>query len=354
MKKFSMMAMVALMSLGLASCAKENGGQTVENTRLMVKINNQPLKTRAIAAGVADGYKTPLVDGKIFIFRDGNLVTTETLNVAQAQGAGQVIEDVPATAEVFVVGNVAANGLTINPAAGSTWGDFTALFGAVTAQQDASKTVLANTGREPKAIESVNTTTGTAEVHVNMAPVVSRIQLAKVTGKTEDGLTNLQYSVTGVYVGNYYPEFTYTGGNHGTMFKAFADGVTHGGLAIYQDAVEVATTAGVAQTSGKSWGYNVASGNVPCLIVKIKLLSAYTIGGVNYTSGDEMFLTVGGYKKSSDGSAIESFEPGVIYNVKDLAFNMGQLTQEPIDNVALTLTVEVDAWSYVDVDGVIL
>ncbi len=353
MKKISTMAMVAVAALGLASCAKEGGGQTAGSTDLTVRINNRPVGTRAIEAGVADGYKTPLADGKILIFRDGNFVSAEDLDVALAETTGQVIENVPSTAEVYVVGNIDVSGAAFDVSNVATWTDFEDVFGAITTQQDASKAVMANAGNAPKAIENVDTTEGTADVQVNIAPVVSRIQLAKVTGKTEDGLADLAFSVTGVYVSNYYPDFTYAGSYSGTLFKAFSDGAAHGGLTEYQDETEVAATAGVVQTASKVWGYNVAAGNIPYLIVKVKLLAAYEIGGVEYNAGDELFLTVGSYKETS-GATIAAFAPGTIYNVANLNFSASQLTEEPVDNVALTLTVEVDTWNYVEVDGIIM
>jgi hypothetical protein len=355
MKKMMMMALAAIAALGLVSCAKENGSQNADGkTNVLVKISNQPMGTRAIAAGVSAGYKTTLADGMVLIFRDGNLVDDVVLDVTLAETTGQVIEGVPSTAEVFVVGNIDESAVTLDLSTVTTWADFEALFASVTTQQDASKVVLANTGNAPKAIESVDLTAGTAEVHVNLAPVVSRLQLAKVTGKTEDGATDLVYSVEGVYVGNYYENFTYVGSYSGTTpFKAFADGVNHGGLAIYRDEAQVLATAGVAQTASKVWGYNVVANNVPYLIVKVKLLMPYTIDGVSHASGKELFLTVGSYKKT-DGTKIDTFAPGTIYNIANLSFNAGQLTEEPVENVALTLTVEVDEWAYVEVDGVIL
>ncbi len=352
MKKLTTMALAAVAALGLGSCAKEGGGQTAGSTDLTVRINNRPLGTRAIEAGVADGYKTPLADGKILIFRDGNFVSAEDLDVALAETTGQVIENVPSTAEVYVVGNIDVSGAAFDVSNVATWTDFEDVFGAITTQQDASKAVMANAGNAPKAIENVDTTEGTADVQVNIAPVVSRLQLAKVTGKTDDGLANLAFAVAGVYVSNYYEDFTYVGGSHGTAFTAFADGATHGGLTEYQDETEVAAVAGVAQTASKVWGYNVAAGNAPYLIVKVKLLTAYTINSQNYDAGDELFLTVGSYKDA--GATISAFAPGTIYNVANLNFTADQLTEEPVENVALTLTVEVDSWSYVEVDGVIL
>jgi hypothetical protein len=348
------MVLAAVAALGLAGCAKENGGQPeVAKTDLTIKINSQQVKMRGIGDGVANGYKTPLADGKVLIFNDNNLVTSETLDVALAQGAGQVIENVPATAKVYVVGNIAESGAAFSLTGVSTWSDFEDVFAAVNTQQDASKTVLANTGNAPKAIENVDPSTGTASVTVNISPVVSRIQLGKVTGKTEDGLTDLNFAVTGAYVSNYYSNFTYVGGSQGDApFTAFEDGETHGGLTVYQEETMVTAIGGVAQTASKVWGFNVAAGNVPYLIVKVKLLAAYTIGETNYTAGKELFLTVGGYKDQSDAT-IAAFDPGTIYNIANLSFNAGQLTEEPVENVALTLTVTVDEWAYVEVDGVI-
>lgn len=355
MKKMMTMALAAVAVLGLASCAKESGEQKMDgNTQLTVRIDAPRLGTRAIEAGVADGYKTPLKDGRILIFdSEENLIMNRPLNVALAEGAGQVIDNVPSTAAVYIVGNIDESGAMFDLPDVPSWMYFSAVSSTVRDQQDVSKVVLANANNLPKTFSNVDLDAGTADVSVNLAPVVSRLQLVKTTGMTTDGEEALKYAVTGVYVSNYYPEFTYTGGSRGAIFTAFADGETHGGLAVYRDEAEVTAVTGVAQNAeSKVWGYNVAAKNIPYLIVKVKLLDDYEINGEEYGSGDELFLTVGGYM--NQGEKVTKFAPGTIYNIANLSFTADKLKKEPSEDVALTLTVEVDAWSYVEVDGVVL
>ena len=97
------------------------------------------------------------------------------------------------------------------------------------------------------------------------------------------------------------------------------------------------------------WAYNVASGALPRLILKLENVK-YTPDGEpeEDITGGPYFVTVGSY---NDG-ALTSFERGKIYKLNNLKFNKQHLGGTPnMTNVTLTATVDIIEWVIDDIEA---
>jgi hypothetical protein len=358
MKKLFLTAAIA--ALAFASCTKEKNSTDNGTQNLTVKITNA--ETRALQApGTA--IAATLSSGHIFLIDPSGNVYPQSpaLVVAEATGTGQVIAAVPSSARVYIVGNIPsdATGITslTNIAA------IQAAVSDIATNQGILYTdaPLINETGAPVGITLVTSNTATASIA--LTPVYARLELEGVTGGTyveknaSDDPTGNQsritaFTVTGVYVDSYYPQFNYGGTGSGTVFQQLQSTVFNG---IGDPGSWVASGAPLkaAPASLNWWGYNVPGAGLPRLIIALTGIE-YEVSaddGENwavpatpaFSSTATYYVTVSGY----NGGTVTSFTRGNIYQIAadKMVFSTNDLHTTPNPTtVTLTVTVTVRPW----------
>lgn len=343
MKKILFAALAA--TVFLASCSQDddkvNAGKG-EETQLTVKITGTA-KSRAVEIpGVEMAGTIKLNGGHIFIIDGvGNIDASLSvaLNTTTATGAGQVINAVPSGSRVYIIGNLPAG---FNPAAYTTFASLKAATAAITGQTDYKETALANADGQPMAITIGTGNTATASIALK--PLISRLELVQVKGKSADDAigTITGFDVVGVYVDDYYPNFTFDGNCAGTMFSQGSSNVFTGYESFYADTGTWSASSLVATPAGTDiWAYQVASQSLPRLIVELDNVVYDDLSSVSQTLTDKYYLTVSTY----NGGGLTKFERGKIYKISSLDFGPADLDLTPNpSNVQLTVNVTVTEW----------
>ncbi len=385
MKKFQIFALAALVAVGLSSCIKdvvtENNGDIAGNHKLVVKLSGLG-GTRAVEAPGANNTAAIISDGYIFVFEDGKVTAAEELVVNQATTAGgQVLTNqVSESAEVFVVANLRNYADIINytdPAdVMSAAFNVNGLRGIslsnipLATVNNANDKVFGAQAIIPDT-NPTDETAGTAHVNILLSPVVSRLELGAVAdyinldaaisepnaylyrkGAAQSGHA---FSVTGVYVLNYHPQYTISGGKLGVM----VEGGTGNADLYFKDRGEwvanVASAPGIARpdvantTSVESWTYNVASSGLPLLAIEVVGDDPDDAGDATLTK----YLTVQGYMNGA--AELQAFVPGVIYRINEVPFDASdfrELPDRPELGYVLTVNVEVIPWNVVTVEPI--
>lgn len=398
--------LMALAALGMAGCAKESGGNgaVVNDVQMVVKIDAAGAAAlRAIdtpATNAADDLKDAIdfTRSEVFVFgKTGTLAFHEPLSSSSVTSAGQDLSTLAeAGSTVFVVANLPQDdydALGTWAAVGTSKSGVTGYVMTRMVDQNTGtnswKTVtLANDTGLVAAMGAVNN--GKADVAVNISPVVSRLELAAVTGgEDSSGNEITEFQVQGVYVDDFFPRASLDGhgwsaagtsaleadkmkiGTDVTKLAAWISATYNMGNENTVDWVSALVgspglptvspddthTAGITEL----WGYNVAPDAVPRFIVKITGVKYTADGGVTENddlAGDTFYLTVTGYTMpdgtfdSGDGQPdpITSFERAYVYRIGTAAnpfeFNLDDLQVEPnTEGITLTAKVTVVGWT---------
>jgi hypothetical protein len=193
-------------------------------------------------------------------------------------------------------------------------------------------------------------TPGTATANVNIAPLYSRIELVKVVG----GPTVQSFTVTGVFVDNYFSRFTLTGNAAGPIkyqrqSTEWGDNIGDTGSWPSTGATGNTVSQPPIPTGGTAndvWAYHVASADMPRLIIRVESMLPAAPQAVSY-------LTV----TSWNGVGANRFERGQIYRIGNTVNNTGALMIDPnklapvpnADYVNVTVNVTVDNWQIVPI-----
>jgi hypothetical protein len=279
-----------------------------------------------------------------------------------------------------------------------------AFTSAMETQKDYKEVVLANVNATPVQVGTAATGTNMATVTVSINPVISRLELHQVSAKSDPVSTSLwiqpldengdedgdkieepfmakitEFKVTGIWVDGTYTNFTYEGG--GTVERNTAstsNDVILDAMPVQIDGVDIdavlengVLVAKPVKTTGTTpvdqvWAFNVASGNVPRLIVRIedvkwkadesdedtvKLFEKYNINieneyALETKDGEEKkhIITVTGYS----GVNVDPINPdgvfvrGNIYQISTgFAFDLNDLGIDVINPPAVNVTVGV-------------
>lgn len=356
-KNLFLMAFAAIAMLA-TSCQKENGNEPDQaaDTKLKVRIANVGAKSRAIGAP-AESNQIALNDGIIFIMNaTGEVTYKEVIKTSEITGVGQVLaQQINKTDKVYIVGNLTTDLTTkLTAATDLTLDKINAELLSITSTvgQDYAKVTLANSDALPKEI-IVDSGAGTATVSVNIAPVYSRIELASVVGADNTNNTLTSFNVVGVYVTDYYLQYTLGGSFGGAIYEQKQNtdfspvDATMKNEGTWASSGTSPNITAVPE-AGKAWVYNVPADALPRLIVKL----GSVVGTMNSTPIDNKayFLTLTGYSKA--GVAITKMDRAKIYRIEKLNFNLDQITPKPNENlVNLTVTVTIDDWAIEVVDG---
>jgi hypothetical protein len=165
------------------------------------------------------------------------------------------------------------------------------------------------------------------------------MELVQVRG----GATLTAFTVSGVYLDDYYPLFTYGGEFGGTLFSQAQNTVFTGtgdAGAWAASGMPLIATPG----SGNVWAYQVAAGGLPRFIIRLTGVKYNPGAGEVDVSANNFYLTVTGY--SALGSTV--FERGKIYRIGEVAFNHDDLSINPNQsNVDLKVNVTIEEWEIV-------
>lgn len=367
MKKLSLIALAAFVGIGLSSCLKDVtpvDQRDAAPAKLTIRLNGAADEvTRSVEAAGSNAVGTiQLLTGHIFVLNQANeVVYSEVLDVNKAwtgqtePAEGQVLDtEVPGNARVYILGNVPAADQTALTGL-QNFDEIAAYVSSIATQIDYQKVALANFDFSPKAIEpdgsvgDQDPVDGQTTVNVTIAPLVSRLELHKVTGDAD--ITS--FTVTGVYVDDWFPNFNYIGEGKGLPFSQGKS--TNFSPNAKNDEGTWAAVAKVA-TAGtdKVWAHQVASGNIPRFIIRVQNVVATAPGpdGVAINPTETYYLTVLKYANLDT----PVFAPGVIYRIgatgNGLEFGPDNLTTVPNpENVAITgLTVTVQEWKLSDIE----
>jgi hypothetical protein len=366
MKKLFLMATAVAMIF--SACTKEGGPKTAPSEGNL-KVSITAPASRAIQAPgtAAEAAVNPAGNNFIFLVDgNGNVMLSEPLVTATAiDGTGQIITGVTSSWLVYVVLN----------AADASVGTLTTLAAVKAAGATvASVQTLAPTGFVPMsntgdAVSMVPTadplTSPHFESEINVAPVLTRLELGSITGGTwtDPAEANNRvridgFDVTGVYVDNYYQNFTYGGVSVAPMFQMnqtfVTTGIGDGG------PWTAASTPPVVNNGAQVWAYNLAPGAAPHLVIRVtNVATSSTInGGTDWVNGGVSdavrFLTVSFASDPAGNTPIVNFARGSIYQVAGITFYSDNLHTSPNPlEVDLSVEVTVLPWTLTPTYGVV-
>lgn len=363
---------VATMSI---SCSKENVGSADKTQAVLsVKISSAKLNSRAsVSTPISDAYKTPLTDGVIFILDAANSIT-KAVAIVSGTGVngiesanGQQITAVESNSKVYVVANIGSTLVTEWTTAGTIPANLTALNtkvldinganGQGTEALPLNTATLANSEGTAEPIVlgtgtggASGTNQGEAKVTVSLVPTITRVELFKIEGT--GNITG--FTVEGVYIDKYYPQYTIAGSTAGTIFNnnQAVDFSSYEPVMAIETAYQAASL--IASPTPSVWGFNLAAGATPRIIVKLTNVTGTTSTGATIPSGT-YYLTVKTFAKG--GTPLTSFARGKVYRLghgtdAGLKFDENDITitPNPID-IDLWVTVDVAEWEFEEITG---
>ncbi len=369
MKKLQVFALAALVAFGFSSCIKETESKVdvKGNHQLVIKLAGA---TRAVTAPGSAAAAT-LSDGMIYVFASGELITSEA--ITSSISTGQTLATlVPADATVFVVGNTAANGITLPTTPTSAASIMSAELGSVAnLLPDTTQVPLAtvNEGTKTFAAQTITivdapttSAAGTATCSINLLPVVARIELVAVEDHLDSdtdpdvyamtpavNTSGEDFSVTGVSLFAYNNQYT-LGGKKGAGANVAAPVYTGTGLYDTGSWAGVDGVAKAAADGSKVWAYNVPAETKPLFGVRVEGGSDPDADGDPYVA----YLKVKNYTLP-DGKT--TFEPGNIYRIAKVPFDSTQFATlpdepDPFTDYELTVDVTVVPWTVIEISDV--
>lgn len=380
MKKYFGLMVATL--LGLASCTMT----TEENEEVInadyvqdvfVKFENVEQSkpgTRADEAGKTGTDKVAFASGYLFLITNqdniklcyritpsGGAATNlaqRVINVTDfwgdASGAtGYAFQNVSGEVKkVYIIGNMPDAVAEATVRSKTTLSELKDIAVPLTGQSDIEHVTMDGIG----TLSAVGGDNTKQEVSVQLSPLCSRIEIAKITatGAVSD------YKLRAIYVSHFYSEMALDEDNDPTKQQLFILG---GGGADYTatyklmcdeadvsanpDAVLAATTSKVATPANGVWGYQFFPGIdadriSPRVVVKLTDISS-TIGSYANTQ----YLNIRGFKTSSDPNAVPmGLARGQVYKIEDLQFKESDLSDVPNPaDISLTVKVSVNPWT---------
>jgi hypothetical protein len=410
MKNFknSILAAAALV-LGLTSCNNDQVATPEVETQSAITIRIAGAESRAVEApATAASVSVTLDNAYVYVVNALGVIThhqelavgTGTNQVQSAAGQRLGGEAHSSTSRVYVIGNVPGNtpaertpitadGITIGTTNISV---IQARFSALSTQTDYRGGALANASGQPVQV-APTATAGESRVTVAISPLAARLQLHTVRASgaevaTANPLVNHQitgFDVTGVFVDDYRPNFTYGGGWNGTL-ASIASTHPADSWATHMRDVTLPTsgawrsnatiTAGfhTARPSATDvWAYQVApvtfsatatgdANSLPRLIIRLHNVqwnvitrdatdSSVTTIAMALPDNEPRYITVTGYETAT-GEPVRSISRGNIYRIgttAGLTFGLNDITVTPNPtDVTLDVAVTIEDWKLAD------
>ena len=243
-------------------------------------------------------------------------------------------EPIPADSRVYILGNVPTDyNRTVRDL--ETLAAIDEFTSDIWTQVDYNLATMANVDGDP--VEMSASSSGSATVSVEVAPVISRLELHSLRG---GGNIN-GFSVTGVFLTGYHAAYTYGGGvPAGSQpidnSQALA---TNGGMTgddMDYPAIAQGTPLTAAMTGNRIWAYNVAARTLPLLVVRLENV---LIG--SHLQAGPLYLTVSSY------NGMTEFLPGKIYRISALSFTEQNLAIAPVADGGIS--AEATEWDFDDI-----
>jgi hypothetical protein len=353
MKKLFLMAAAA--AALLTGCMDDNGGNNpidgngdgkASLTNLNLRLSGGGSLTRSLEGkGLITPGTNQIANAHVFILdAAGSAVinyapVSASADLEALRGAGWMFpEAIPSDSKVYVLGNVHKDyNKTVRLL--STIDEIQAFTSDIWTQVDYNYSTMGNQGG--LVADMTVTASGSARAEVRIAPVISRLELHSLKGEG-----NIHgYSVTGVFITNFYTAYTYGGGYpagataiDNTLSLAVNGGMTGDvpGYPVVAQGTETEPDALIASMTGnRIWAYNVVAKSLPLLIVRLENVMI----GSRREAGP-LYLTVTSY-----GSVTE-FQAGKIYRIPELRFTEEHLALQPLADGGVT--AEPDEWDSED------
>ncbi len=365
MNNFSILSAAITVLLALSGCSKDDGVQNTRTTRLSVKLDGDAI-TRSIERLASSNQTAGIENGFIYVINSSGVATPYELIVEEAQSsAGQFIGEVAVNSTVYIVANIPNSENRVFESL-SSLNEIKFAESNISTQIDYNMVALANRSALPVAVSDADGN-GEALVRVNLAPLISRLELTRVTSVAIDDYNSPNYNsyitsfeVAGVYVDQFFTSFRWDG--TGVGLYQMGPAPDYGEILSYGMGDETIVsslydsfyrTADVrpGQYRDRVWAYNVASGGLPLLVVKIRKIIINGGSDTKITLSGQItpvrafdqtfFLSV----KRYTGMSTATFERGNIYRCY-IEFNVNHLkyTRPDPDNVELMVNVKVDQW----------
>jgi hypothetical protein len=250
---------------------------------------------------------------------DGTVIHHESLSNAATSVPGQELAaSVPNSSKVYIIGNIPDGDLAEISNLG-TFDEIKAATSAISTQDDYTRTALANEG-EPVGLvlkaEATETDPAVYVAAVELLPLISRMELVSVVGgANDDGEEMVSFKVIGVYVDNFYPEFTYGGGHDGAEYtQGVSTDLDNGIIGDTADIEAIGNPLRVSHANGDVWAHNVAAGALPRFIVVLAPGAEWSYtdehGDPQTKTEEEVrFVTLKSYKN------VDAFQRGKIYRI---------------------------------------
>lgn len=382
MKKISILAIAAVMSLGLASCSKEaaqpnDGGVAGKTADVTISLSQG--KSRATNPAGAQDDEVVITSASVFI-GDASSVTKYDFDATELAAEAKTIEDVTVGKSVFVVANATkADGSAITTFPTDNLANVKAFAYNISAMASKLHTAVALSGSAAGTVTEDAATPGVATpMDVDLTPVVARLALKEVKAVNPAGtpgnMTITSFTVKGVYLTGFYNKFKFDG-THGAAtdlydFVTEADGTilpavstAMSGYGAMDEGTWAHSSLAATPSAANSWAYNIAGGSLPKLVIAVTgvnfstaptSMNPITIGGEQVTAqptGATFYLTVSNYTFPEDAT-MSNFEAGNIFKISSLEFTSEDLGISPSTaSVDLTVNVDVVPWNEVEIGG---
>jgi hypothetical protein len=380
-------AAALLLAASLTGCTREEINNEDAPRVMLLKVSRAT--TRAAGAPVTSSTTVALkAPGHVFfVTSSGTIVkkleikadgtaneytaaTPDQVTSAQLTAASGVqIENVPASASrVHVFGTVPSTFSSITPGTNiSEYVEAAVSVGNVyKSDGSVDNVILAGSGSIVATV-----TPGEFTTTVQVSPAAGRVELAKVSVADEIA----SFTVAGVYVNYYYDVLGVNGKDLGSGITNFENnGSTEanyagtsakytGKPALHDEPSSANSVSGaVTFGAGKSLAYNLLAPNFtpsfvtspdkyfPHLVLKItNVVPKDGTLSATYT-GKTWYITVTSVALAADLTAPLAFEAGKVYNIGDLSFGLGDLTDKPEPDVKkVRVKVTVKTWEQVNV-----
>jgi hypothetical protein len=401
MKNFKTIAALFAATVMLASCGKESvetpaGGDGTTSVKIGISYP-EGAETRAVGPALADDYQATFKPGHIFFTNASGVIDTHvTVDAATAiSGVTNFTTNELTTGEVVVTGisstasmcyiisndvaaKLAGTGITSNQKGNNISTILDDLF-SVSNMQDATGNIsnvpmygVGNVqGAPANSATSVNNTSYTALVNVQIQSLASHLQIKQLTAVSVTNPDSKVYAITdytvdGIYINNVNPTMTVDStfpansivnngsvvGNYVTTSGStyFTGTPSTGSLAGLADEGTITTTALVAAPTTGYWAYNVfPQTDVPHIIVKLSGVKYTVDGGAVQTIPGNQWLTIAKYKEGT--TPVTAFAADQIYTLNNIQFDYNDLTIVPeASTLDVNVTVTMFKWNNHDLD----
>lgn len=337
MKKFLLLALAATTFF---ACSKENGGLPGNNGTKTVSLTIKSTENAGTKAdeGAGAAHKTPIADFTVYFINSTDGIV-ETREISTIEGSGKYVFDgVSGLAnKLFIVANTKLTSTTLT---GSTLKALKDNVLEVVKYQSGIDNVIM-TAAEAADITAKAGEAGKYEASVTIAPVVARLEIAKIEavaagGPVEQDVT--VFTVENIYVNGYNPNMPLVGAAYGYTTGKTANFAT---TDLKDVNINITSTDKVVvpTTSGNVWAYQLFPGAAPTMVIQFSSIS-FANGTTltdETTPANELCITITGFNPST-------FAAAKLYNVPVIAFSAKNIGKPYEATKNISVTLDVTAW----------